>query len=251
MGPYTLLIDYIRTLLSFSMLGYASYQDIKTREIHDIVWIIPSAIGLILNIYELFIGSLSLRGALISIGFMVILSGILWVLRLFGEADLIAFLTLSIIHPRTPSYGFRGYTPFLFSFTLIANSAMAGILTAFYTVIVNLFEFLKDRSLFDRYDASFFKKTVIMFSGKYISIESLKGPPFEYPLEIDGELIVKPDLFDDDAANKAFRSLRENGIDNFWVSATLPYIVVLFVGYLISTFYGDVMFSIMSLLISS
>jgi hypothetical protein len=182
---------------------------------------------------------------------MVILSGILWVLRLFGEADLIAFLVLSIIHPRTPSYGFRGYTPFLFSFTLIANSAIAGILTAFYTVIVNSFEYLKDRSLFDRYDASFFKKTVIMFSGKYISIESLKGPPFEYPLEIDGELIVKPDLFDDDAANKAFRSLREHGIDNFWVSATLPYIVVLFVGYLISTFYGDVMFSIMSLLISS
>jgi len=144
MGPYTLLLDYIRTLLSFSMLGYASYRDIKTREIHDIVWIVPSAIGLILNIYELFIGSLSLRGALISIGFMVILSGILWLLRLFGEADLLAFLALSIIHPRTPAFGFRGNTPILFSFTLIANSAIAGILTAFYTILVNLFEYLKE-----------------------------------------------------------------------------------------------------------
>jgi prepilin signal peptidase PulO-like enzyme (type II secretory pathway) len=232
------------------MLGYASYQDIKTREIHDIVWIIPGTIGLILNIFELYTGSLSLRGAIISIGFMVILSGILWVLRLFGEADLIAFLALSIIHPRTPSFGFRGFTPILFSFTLIANSAIAGIFTAIYTIIVNLFEYLKDRSIFDRYNASFFKKMVIMFSGKYISIESLKGPPFEYPLEVNGELIIKPNLFDDEAANKAFMDLKENGIKSFWVSSTLPYIVVLFVGYLVSTFYGDVMFSIMTLLMS-
>ena len=250
MGPHTLLIDYIRTLLSFTMLGYAAYQDLKTREIHDIVWIIPGTIGLILNIFELYTGSLSLRGAIISIGFMVILSGILWLLRLFGEADLLAFLALSIIHPRTPAFGFRGNTPILFSFTLIANSAIAGILTALYTILVNLFEYLKDRSLFDRYNASFFKKMVIMFSGKHISIESLKGPPFEYPLEINGELIVKPNLFDDDAANRVFKNLKEKGIESFWVSATLPYIVILFVGYLISTFYGDVMFSVMNLLMS-
>lgn len=251
MGPQTLYLDYIRTLISIIMLGYASFKDIKTREIHDIIWIIPGATGLILDIYELFLGSLSLREAIFSIGFMIVLSGILWILRLFGEADLIAFLTLSIIHPRTPSYGFRGYTPILFSFTLIANSAIAGILTAFYTMIVNLFDHFSGKGLFDRYDIPFVKKMAIMFTGRYISIESLRGPPFEYPLEIHDELIIKPDLFDDDVANKAFMILRERGVEKIWVSATLPYIVVLFVGYLISILYGDVMFSIMSLLVSS
>ena len=57
------------------------------------------------------------------------------------------------------------------------------------------------------------------------------------------------DIFDDEEANKAFRILREQGADRVWVSATLPYIVVLLVGYLISVFYGDIMFTIMSMLL--
>ena len=87
MSPQALTIDYIRVLISLTMLGYASYKDIKTREIHDIVWIIPSAIGLAIDAYEVINGNLAITGALYNIGFMVILSGILWYLSLFGEAD--------------------------------------------------------------------------------------------------------------------------------------------------------------------
>ncbi len=71
-----IIIDYIRTVLAIGMLGYASYKDLKTREIYDIVWVIPGAIGLVIDIYEVFTGNLSLTNALVSIGFMVILSGI-------------------------------------------------------------------------------------------------------------------------------------------------------------------------------
>ena len=79
MGSHALYLDYIRTLISITMLVYASYTDIKTREIHDIVWIIPGVTGLILDIYELFLGSLSLREAIFSIGLIIFLSGILWI----------------------------------------------------------------------------------------------------------------------------------------------------------------------------
>ncbi len=249
MGPHALLLDYIRTIISVSMLGYASYKDVKTREIHDIVWIIPAAIGLIIDVYELYLGNITVRGVLFSVGFMVALSGILWYFSLFGEADLIAFVTLAIIHPRVPVYGYIGYTPLFFSFTLIANSAIAGLLTAFYTFAVNLMDTLRGRDLFMRHrDVSALKKLTIMFTGRNIPLKSIRGPPFEYPLEVKGELVIKPDIFDDDEANKAFRILRERGAEWVWVSATLPYIVVLLVGYLISVVYGDVMFSIMSML---
>ncbi|MFC1803703.1 A24 family peptidase C-terminal domain-containing protein [Thermoproteota archaeon] len=250
MDPRSLYLDYIRALISITMLGYASYKDMKTREIQDIVWIVPGAVGLLLGVYELFLGSISLQGVLFSIGFMVMLSGILWFLRLFGEADLIAFVTLAVIHPRTPVYGFIGDPPLFFSFTLIANSAIAGLFTAFYTFIVNLLELLRGKDLFDRYsDVSVLRKIAILFTGRNMSMERVRGPPFEYPLEVKGELIIKPDLFDDEAANKEFRILREKGANMVWVSATLPYIVVLFVGYLISILYGDVIFSIMSILV--
>jgi len=247
MGPNTLLIDYIRVIISVGMLGYASYKDIKTREIHDIVWIVPAAFGFLLSIYEIYVGNLTIGGVLMSIGFMVVLSGILWYLSLFGEADLIAFVTLAVIHPRTPQFGFKGYTPLFFVFTLIANSAISGLLAAFYTFGVNIVDNIRGVELFDRYrDVSAVKKISVMFTGRFMLVESLRGPPFEYPLEKRGELIIKPDIFDDEEAYNSFRILREQGLERVWVSATLPYIVVLFVGYLISVVYGDVMFTIMS-----
>lgn len=242
-----IIIDYFRTILAISMLGYASYKDLKTREIYDIVWAIPGAIGLIIDIYEVFTGNLSITNALVSIGFMVILSGILWYLQLFGEADLIAFVTLAVIHPSTPDFGYIGYRPLLFSFTLVANSALSGLLTAFYSLVNNLGIGSKGVDLFDRHnDASVLLKAGLMFTGQYMESKKVKGPPFEYPLEVKGGLVLKPDIWDDDKARKDFRILKEKGYDRIWVSATLPYIVNLLVGYIITIFYGDILFSLMS-----
>jgi hypothetical protein len=77
-------------------------------------------------------------------------------------------------------------------------------------------------------------------------LSDIRGPPFEYSLEVRGGLVLRPDIWDDEKANKELRILREKGRGRAWVSATLPYIVVLFVGYLISVFYGDIMFTFMS-----
>lgn len=250
MGPYSLLIDYIRTLISLSMLGYASYKDIKTREINDMVWIISAGAGLIFDIYELHVGEITLQGTIISIGFMAVLSGVLLYLSLFGEADLIAFITLAILHPRTPLYNYIGYPPIFFSFTIIANTAIAGLLMAFYTFSINIVEDLSGKNLFERYkDISGLRKIALLFTGRYKSLKELRGPPFEYPLEVNGKVIIKPDLFDDHEANKAFRVLRERGLSYVWVSSTIPYIVVLMVGYVISVLFGDLMFTIMSMLV--
>jgi hypothetical protein len=133
---------------------------------------------------------------------------------------------------------------------MIANTAIAGLLMAFYTFAVNIVEQVSGRDLFKRHeDVSGFKKLALLFTGRNKPMESIRGPPFDYPLEVKGELIIKPDLFDDQEANKAFRVLREMHVERVWVSSTLPYIVVLMVGYLISVLYGDVMFTIMSLLL--
>ena len=246
MTPVPIILDYVRTVLSITMLGYASYKDLKTREIHDYAWLFPAAGGAVLGIYELFLGTISVMDIGISVGLMAVLSSILWYFRLFGEADLLAFVALSIIHPRTPGFGFIGYQPLLFSFTLIANSALTGLLAVFYTLASNLF--LSTRvSLFEAHpEASTLTRFGLMFTGEYKALRDIRGPPFEYPLEVKGGLILRPDIWDDDKANNELRILREKGRERAWVSETLPYIVVLFVGYLISVFYGDVMFTLMA-----
>lgn len=243
-----LTLDYMRATLSIAMLGYASYKDLKTREIHDYVWLFPAAGGAVLGVYELIMGTLSLADIILSVGFMAILSGVLWHLQLFGEADLIAFLALSIIHPRSPSFRFIGYPPLLFSFTLIANSALSGLLAVFYTLASNL-SLSTSVSLFEAHPgASMLTKLGLMFTGQYMALDDIRGPPFEYPLEVRGELVLRPDIWDDESASKEFRILREKGRGRAWVSATLPYIVVLFVGYLVSVLYGDIMFTVMAYL---
>lgn len=241
-----LVLDFVRTALALGMLGYAAYKDLKTREIYDMVWAIPAAIGLIIDVYEVYTGGLTLTQAGISIGFMVILSGVLWFLQLFGEADLIAFVALAVIHPRTPAFGFFGYPPLLFTFTLVANSSLSGLLIAFYSLFKNL-SVGASVNLFERHgDASSLKRLGLLFTGQYMETKEVRGPPFEYPLEVQGELILKPDIWDDDKAKNDFRIAKEKGFDRVWVSATLPYIVNLLVGYVISVTYGDILFSIMS-----
>jgi hypothetical protein len=244
MGPNALLLDYIRTIITVITLGFASYTDIRTREVHDKVWIFPGIAALLIDVYELYMGYTAIQVALINIGFMIILSSILWYFNLFGEADIIAFILLAIIHPRTPLYDFRGFTPLLFSFTMIANTAISGVLMAFYTFTINIFSMLSGLDLFERHkEASGLKKVIMLFTGRNKQIDSIRGPPFEYPLEVNGELIIKPDIFDDYEANNLFNLYRETGIRRLWVSSTIPYIVVLLLGYLLSVFYGDVMFA--------
>jgi hypothetical protein len=101
--------------------------------------------------------------------------------------------------------------------------------------------------MFERYrEVSKIVKLGLMFTGQYMKTSEVKGPPFEYPLEVQGELILKPDIWDDEKAIKDLRVLREKGFKRVWVSATLPYILNLLVGYLISVIYGDILFSLMS-----
>jgi len=246
MGLNTILLDYLRTLITLTMLAYASYKDVKTREVHDLVWIIPSTIGVLLDLYELFTNNLNVIEALINIGFIIVLSGVLYFLNLFGEADLLAFIALSIIHPRVPMYNFIGYPPIIFSFTLIANSAMTGVLMTLVTAGTNMMLVIKGIELFNRHEStSLLKKIALFFSGRYIKVDSLRGPPFEYPLEDNEKLMIKPNLSNDDEANLIFKSLRENNFERVWVSTTIPYIVVLLVGYLISVIFGDLMFTIL------
>ena len=248
MAPVLLVIDYLRIALSIAMLGYASIKDLRTREVHDYVWLFPALGGAVLGIYEVTIGALSFADILLSVGFMAVLSGILWYLRLFGEADLLAFIALSIIHPRTPSFGFIGYQPLLFSFTLIANSALSGLLPVFYTLASNLY-LSSSVQLFEAHPkASMLIKIGMIFTGRYWELGDIRGPPFEYPLEVRGKLILKPDFWDDEKANREFKILREKGRERVWVSSTLPYIVVLLAGYLISVVYGDIMFTVMAYL---
>jgi hypothetical protein len=89
-----------------------------------------------------------------------------------------------------------------------------------------------------------------------MEVEKVVGPPYQYPLEyvdaVTGELKfrLRPELDDDDEAAKTIRELRESGHARIWVSYTLPFLLVLAFGYIVSITFGDIPLTLVGMLFS-
>ncbi len=252
MNLYTPYLDYLRTGLVLVMLGYGSYRDLKTREIHDILWLVFGGIGFILDIYELFIGTLKLQQFLFSIGFIVIVGAVLGFLRLFGDADLLALIALVIIQPKPPFYitSNWGWQPIFFPLTIITNTAIAGIITPFIIFSMNLIVILNGLKLWDNlHSMPILRKVVLIFTALNMRIDQVRGPPFHYPLEdpVSGKVSLSPDIRDDNKAYAVLRGLREKGLERIWVSWTLPYVLIITFGYVLSIVFGDLLLWVFTL----
>jgi preflagellin peptidase FlaK len=241
-------LDAVRILLSLVMLGYTSWVDIKTREIYELIWLVFGGMGLVLALYEVYVSSLALTGFVTTIVFSVVISVVLGYLGLFGGADVEAFIALSILHPIPP----RGLEPMLgvvsviYPLTLFSNAALSGASFALVLLGRNSLKKASGEALFVGLgETSSIKKLIVMVSGAKIKIDSVRGPPFQYPLEnldenFERRLILMPDIQDDDAAVEVFRRLREAGVEEVWVSNTLPFLVFISIGYVIALILGDI-----------
>lgn len=94
-----LWIDSLRNLASIFLLALSSYQDVKIREIDDIIWwaFIIAAFGL--NLLDSFLGGTDPLNWIMSATLQSILFVVLYYLGLFGGADAKAFLCLSFMYP--------------------------------------------------------------------------------------------------------------------------------------------------------
>jgi preflagellin peptidase FlaK len=231
------LIDVVRIVLSLTMLGYASWTDLKTREIHDLLWIVFGAIGLLLAAYEIYTGDISFLGFTLPVAFSVALSLVLGRFGLFGGADVGAFIALSLIHPIPP----------------ISPKPVLGVVSV-VLLTKNLSRMLRGKPLFEGHESdSLWKKLIVAITGVRVGLDSVRGPPFQYPLEFtpkegdyDRRLILLPDINNDEAAREIFLQLRREGIEEVWVSNTLPFLVFITIGYVLSILVGDIALSLLS-----
>ncbi len=245
MNPSPLTLDVLRTAVAVAMLGYGSARDLRSREVHDLVWVAGGGAGLVIDAAGLFLGYLTVRQLVFSVGFMAGVALVFGGLGLFGGADLLAFVALSIIHPKAPVYlqTLWGWTPPFYPFTMLSNTAVAGIVTPLMVLARNLGAASGGASLFERHrDLSTPRKVVLMFTAVNVKLVDARGPPHQYPLETPGGGVrLRPDIWDDDKAEETFRLLRESGVERTWVSATLPYLVLITAGYLFSAAFGDLL----------
>jgi preflagellin peptidase FlaK len=238
------------------MLGYSSWVDLKTREIYDLVWMVFGTIGFAMVLYEIYIGTVTVFWVFLPLVFSVLISITLGYLGLYGGADVEAFIVLSILHPFPP----RGMEPILgivsiiYPLTLFSNSAISGASFSIILFVKNLFSLASDRNIFQGLESNpWWKRLIVMFTGLKMNLDTIRGPPFQYPLEIpsnkdmlERRLILFPNIHCDDAANDMFNQLKGAGIQKVWVSSTLPFLVFITVGYLITLFLGDIALTLLN-----
>lgn len=247
-----LTISTLRILLTLGMLTYSSYEDIRIREVHDIVWILFGLPGLIIALFQMRQGVLGWRTFLLSISVSIIFSAVAWLAKLFGEADLLALIALTIIHPIRPQIPEPvGLPGIIFPLTVLTNSALIGASSAFIFLTKNLSLKLNGIVLFQSHETEgFIKKLTVLFTGSLTQVKQIRGPPFQYPLEtIDQNknrvLLTRPNINDDQEARKIFENFYQSDTKFTWVSNTLPFLFVIFLGYLTSLFLGDIILSVL------
>ncbi len=246
-------VDVFRIALSIVMFGYVAYRDVKTREVNDLVWVVFGAVALVVDAFEVYSGALDLSLLLVAVGFSALFALAAGYVGFFGGADLLAFVVVGLLNPVAPFAAFEPvlFAPVLFPLTVISNSVMIGASGVFLVLLYNLTS-QRGASLFVGYSgAGGWRRVLLMMTGIRKDVGDVRGPPFEYPLEKVGEdgtvsLILRPDLSDDAGAVRTFSRLRSMGRMRVWVAYSLPFLLVLGVGYVCSILLGDLALYIVS-----
>lgn len=120
--------DMLRVGLVFPFLLYASYTDIKRRQVDNWVWITPLIVGILCLAYDAAQGDATviLVGSLVNILVLSTIAYIAYILKVFYGADFKALATLSVAFPVSIQLG---YLPFHELATTVQLSELISDLT--------------------------------------------------------------------------------------------------------------------------
>jgi preflagellin peptidase FlaK len=157
------------------MLGIASYYDLKSREVNDIIWIVFGASGTFLYLFDVpILSHITLVG--ISLGILTPI--FCWVLRLCGSADVLCIIVLSVILPANNDIP-----------VTIVVLVIASVMAAVYVITVNVYKNTKsiilNKTLFSEINESVYKKLAAFF----IIHQRTKNEKCEFPADsvVDGK----------------------------------------------------------------
>lgn len=199
-------------------LAYASYKDIKGREIPDTPWVAMGVTGVILRVVDH-----QWKMMAISVGAAVLLGVVLAASNLFGGADIKAFLALSLLIPTYPGVVLPIFIVSAFN-NLVVLRVTELIAVLFYNMVNgNTY-----------HELSLGKKILLLMTG---FPKKTKELDYRFlPLQdTKGDLHLLPDI---DVDIEEFK--KECGLEEIWVTYGSPLIVYLLIGCLIAFAKGDI-----------
>jgi len=261
-----ILVGGLQLIVSLLFLLYASWSDLKTREVENKVWAFFAAVGLPLSLTYLFLNFSmgTLYYYLVVYGTMSGLSLLFFFVGLYGGADAKALICLSLALPLNPmNLIFRTAGPdIVFPLGVFTNGVILAALSFFYPLFRNMRWRLKnDRGFFEGFEGeSKVRKFAVLISGYKIPIQSFEKNSFSLPLEdisisetgkTERKLVVLPEIEETEKAAQRIRDAGTQGgkIDWVWVTPGLPMLVFITSGLITALFLGNFVLIVMTHLI--
>ncbi len=225
----------IKTIIAIAGLSAASIQDYKTRIIDNRIWMVMIIVGALMTAYETFKYGTYIFTA-IGVLPALALSGILWVLGLYGGADVKALISLSLLLPYPP---LPTKNPVFVSFplTVFINANILSLSLPLFNIIHNSFLLIKKKPIFEGFDEPLHRKLIAAFVGRPIDSSKAGKIRFHAVMEknIDGtkKFVFLPEI------ESYIKRKDIHGNNYVWVTPGIPFIVFLTFGLVSSLLYGD------------
>lgn len=248
-------VEGLQVFVSLLFLLYASWSDLKTREVSNWVWVFYAPIGVVLSLILLFLPDFSYDMFYVfgvSVGVTSALAVALFYVGAFGGADAKALICLSFTLPFYPS----NFLPLasatlIFPLSVFSNAVILAALSVLYVLFRNAFWRKKTgKRLFENFeDESNGRKILALLSGYKIPISKLEKSSFLYPLEdvqVSGggeakrKLLTFPkDEEREEIINRVLAAAEAEKIEYVWATPGLPMLVFITAGLITALIFGD------------
>lgn len=238
------MMSFLQVLISGTMLGIASFLDIRTREISNKLWLVFLPFSTLVTLVTIING---LTQATLIVTSIAVTSGIallIFYLGLYGGADAKALISLSIAHPIASIPPLQ--TPML-PLTTLTNSLLLMLLSTPIALIKNIYwKTTTRKALFEGLEhEAVWRKIAALFLCVKVSKASIK--PYhmiaeQHPEEGTRQLKLFQQIVDEDT------TVDENVPDFVFIAYSLPMLPFILVGYVISLTIGDLIFHLLTIL---
>lgn len=239
------MMSSLQILISGTMLGIASFLDIRTREISNKLWLIFLPFSTLVTSLTIAADLTQVPLTAVSIAITSGIALLIFYLGLYGGADAKALISLSIAHPTASILPL--HTPML-PLTTLTNSLLLMLLSTPIALFKNVYwKTTTQKSLFDGLEhEALWRKIAALFLCVKVSKASIK--PYHMIAEQQlGEGVRQLTLFqqivDEDTR------VDEKVPEFVFIAYSLPMLPFILAGYLISLTIGDLIFHLLTLIL--
>jgi len=258
------LLDGSRVLISLVFLVYASWADFKTREVSNKVWAIFAPLAFFLTaLHYVLLTEDFLYSYVLPFVVTFALSLVLFYAGGFGGADAKALICLSLALPQYPRYFLEspiGYFPLIFPLSVFINAILLASFSVIFILLRNfLWKYRNKKKLFEGFEKdSLGRKILVLLSGYKVNIADLEKKDYLIPLEdFDANLeekrrltVIPRDEEREKIVSRLLEAKRNGQIQgDIWATPGLPMLVFITAGLVVTLVFGDILWSILSMIL--